>query len=320
MNPKNRPPFAPNLAQKAKQPQQRAHGFKPVVAQLKTVAPAQNVKLPPQSLKVLQPPRHVAQIPRPPVNAPAIMRKPARPAAPPVYKPQPVPKVMQQKSAAGSPKPFHPRAVQLKTFVQHARPANTQMHAATTRARVVQMAKAEVKVEPKKITAKGLKVDDYLFVEAAGGGEAEAPAFTEVKMKVLILRKGDVDYKLTAVPIEAALKNPEPARNSGSDSANHQNLQRRLPHYSGMGKQPNLEYKVDGLGASRIVVDLMGKTVYLSYHYGDSSAGEGTIPKQFVKGNISAFVELDPATWDLRAILVDARKWWDLSYDDPPGH
>ena len=317
MNPKNRPSFAPNRAQLAKQPQQRAHGFKPVVAQLKTVSAPQNVKRPAILPVQLRP---VAQIPRPPVNAPVIMRKPARPAAPPVYKPQPTPKVMQQKSAAGAPKPLLPRTAQLKTVTQHARPVHTQMHAATTRARVVQMAAKEVKVEPKKITAKGLKVDDYLFVEAAGGGEAEAPAFTEVKMKVLILRKGDVDYKLTAVPIEAALKNPEPARNSGSDSANHQNLQRRLPHYSGMGKQPNLEYKVDGLGASRIVVDLVGKTVYLSYHYGDSSAGEGTIPKKFVKGNISAFVELDPATWNLSAILVDARKWWDLSYPDPPGH
>ena len=316
MNPKNKPPFAPNLAHRAKQPQQRTHGFKPVVAQLKTVAPAQNVKLPTQSLKVLQTPRQVGPIPRPPV----IMRKPAtaRPAAPPVYKPQPAPKVMQQKSVAGSTKPLHRGAVQLKAVTQQARPANTHM----TRARVVQMA-AEVKAPPpKKITAAGLKVDDYLFVEAASAGESKSPPMsTESKMKVLVLRKTDVDYKLTATVIEATLENPTANRNAGSDCPVHNNLQKRLPHYRAQ-TQPNLEYVVKGLGGSRIVVDVAGRTVYLSHHYGDASAsGKIEIPKFAKKDNLSAFVELDPATWNLRAILVDARLWWDSAFpDNPPGH
>jgi len=344
MIPKNRPPFAPNLAQKAKQPQQRAHGFKPVVAQLKTVAPAQNVKLPPQSIKVLQTrhplaqQRQVGPTPRPPVNAPVIMRKPVptRPVAPPVYKPQPAPKVMQQKSAAGSPKPLFPAAAQLKVNTQHARPANMPVHAATTRPRVLQMAKAAAaerkaiaaeaeakaaKGKEAKITAEGLAEDDYLYVEAAGGGNSKPPAFTESKMTVRVLRKSDVDYKLTATFVEAVLNNPTASRNTESDCPIHMNSQGRLPNYSGVRRQPNLEYVVKGLGGSRIVVDLVGKMVYLSHHYGDSSAqGKIAIPKFAKKNNYSAFVELDPATWNLIPILVDARKWWDSSYDDPPGH
>lgn len=342
MNPKGKPPFAHHPAQQAKQPQQRAHGFKPVVAQLKTVAPAPNVKLPPQSVKVLQtrhsltPQRQVGTTPRPPVNAPVIMRKPARPTAPPVYKPQPTPKVMQQKSAAGSPKPLLPGAMQLKGITQHARPANMPMHAATTRPRVLQMAKAAAaerkalaaeaeakaaKGKEAKITADGLVADDYLYVEAAGGGNSKPPAFTESKMTVRVLRKSDVDYKLTATFVEAVLNNPTAARNTESDSPIHNNMERRLPNYTGVRRQPNLEYVVKGLGGSRIVVDLVGKMVYLSHHYGDASAqGKIAIPKFAKKSNYSAHVELDPATWNLVTILVDARKWWDSAFSDPPGH
>lgn len=159
------------------------------------------------------------------------------------------------------------------------------------------------------ITKEGLNADDYLYVDAAvQGGEivSEPPPGTAVKMKVLVLKKQDISWKDTGEPIQAVLSSPK--RNDTSISPIHNNAQNRLPMYK-FDTQPYMEY-FGGIGASRIIVDVVSTKVYLSYHYGDDSAGKGTVPKWAKKGSFSAFVELDPDTWYLPTIIKDARSWW----------
>jgi len=170
------------------------------------------------------------------------------------------------------------------------------------------------------LTHEALDDNSFLYAIRASGPTATVPANTESKMTIKTFLSKDLgDAGDIRKGIQKTLASPTQYRNLDSESPIHNNLEDRLPKYN-RAIQPNLEYLSASGKGGRIVVDVKSGNVYFSHHYGDDTvkaAKDKSNPKHVASvailkamGNTSAHVLLDPNTWILGPIVLDARAWW----------